>query len=214
MSEVRPTSLGSLRLPGVLGLTSLEERRVVDLQPLAGQGTYLRDMGRRPAVIAVDGQTDAAGLEALAQLRGWQAGGERLPFDGALVEQVGPGEVVVDQLEVREDAREPGSLRYRLVLVEAPAPPEARVSRLAAASGLGGGLLPEGLGAGLADAGQALGRAGELLDVADEMRQRVAEGVEALAGGLDLLDNVLKPWVPRMAETLRTMTSLTSGERG
>jgi len=174
--------LDDLELPQVQEIRTHDRRALAEHKAPGMAGSYLQNLGRRPALLILWGVATGPGArEFLAKLEAKFRAGQPVPFTADIVTDSKLEKVRVEDLKLDEIAGRPDRFTYVLALREA-IEPVAPQGAPAAAPGLDGDLLA---------------------DAAAQMGDLVA----GLVAGRELLDGLAR-FVPQFTDLLARLRQL------
>lgn len=179
--------LGDWEIPRVVNLQTLEKRSLSALRiPGLPSGSYQK-LPAMPTKVSVTGSVFGADVQTdfLETVRVKYQSGEPLTFVADILTGTDVQYVVIEQLKIDVDARQPDQASYHMILAQSPPPPPP------------GGLL-DGIDTGLLD------QAGNFLD-------SVTGALDALdaLGSIPDFGDPTKPLTGMLDEAENTMTQLT-----
>lgn len=144
---MRPMLAGN-ELPQVQELTTSDLRALAEHKPPGKDGSLLQNVGRAPTTVTVHGvASDPLALEFIDRLKQDLRSGVAVPFVADITTDTQIENVLLDDLQVRQLAGDPGRFAYALTLREfiEPVEPESTAGLeadiLGDAAGLVDGLL-------------------------------------------------------------------------
>ncbi len=193
--NVKPV-LGDWEIPHIEAIESLENRSFVELAIPGRVGSLFQDMNAAPIRIGIRGSLfgDEPRNEFLETLREKFNAGEPVTFVADIATATEIQYVVIETMQMTENATRPDQLDYFLVLKESPPPPPP----------------PDPLGALdsdlLADAEGFLDSATSLLDVIDTLGSvpDLGNPVEPLSGLMDEFESTTED-LPDLLTSLTTI---------
>lgn len=117
--------LDDWNIPGIQSIQSLEKRRFVELEIPGKAGNLYQDMHIDPVSVAIVGSVygNETGEEFLTVLREKFHAGEPVTFVADIVQATDVQYVVIDSLQISENAAYPEQRDYAMVIKESPPPP-------------------------------------------------------------------------------------------
>lgn len=182
--SLRPM-LDDWNIPGIQSIQSLEKRRFVELQIPGKAGNLYQDMHIDPVSVAIVGSVygDETGEQFLTDIREKFHAGEPITFVADIVHATEVQYVLIDSLQISENAVFPEQWDYAMVIKESPPPPPPTD----VLGDLDSGLLDDAAGfmdsvTGALDVIDGLGSVPDIGDPTPQVRAAMDQVTEATSG--------------------------------
>ncbi|MDA8140171.1 MAG: hypothetical protein M0036_16110 [Desulfobacteraceae bacterium] len=188
--NVKPV-LGDWEIPHIEAIQSLENRSFVELQIPGRAGSLFQDMNAAPIHIGIWGSLfgDEARNEFLETLREKFNAGEPVTFVADITTATEVQYVVIQTMEMTQNAAHPDQMDYSFVLKESPPPPPPPAGLADIDAGLldeAGGLLDSVTGAlGIIDTLGSIPNFGDPTTPLQESLNQVSGATEGVSGVID-----------------------------
>lgn len=124
--KVKPM-LDDWEIPRIRSVRALERRRLAELVVPGRVGSLFHDLDMAPTRVCIEGsmQKTEEKDDFFEKLRGKFRAGEPVTFVADITTATEIRHVLIEALDVWEEAEAPDQLAYRVILVESPPPPPA-----------------------------------------------------------------------------------------